>query len=119
MDIARDLDRLKQLGQKGSIPLSDLQGGTITLSNIGNIGGTLLHPVLVEGQVCIGGLGKIQTLPRFDPNDSSYSKIVPSKILDVSFNADHRVIDGATMARFVSTWKHYLERPSVMLAELK
>ncbi|EGF81106.1 hypothetical protein BATDEDRAFT_34723 [Batrachochytrium dendrobatidis JAM81] len=124
LEIAADLERLKEAGKKGSIALSDLQGGTITLSNIGNIGGTLLHPVLVTSEVCIGAIGKVQRLPRFETQiDSvtgqSVERVVAKEILNVSFNADHRVIDGATMGRFVQLWKTYLENPSILTARLQ
>ena len=43
-----------------------LSGGTFSLSNIGNIGGTYMSPVINAPQVAIGAMGKIQKLPRFD-----------------------------------------------------
>jgi 2-oxoisovalerate dehydrogenase E2 component (dihydrolipoyl transacylase) len=109
---------LKVKGQKGGLTNQDLQGGTITLSNVGNIGGTALHPVLVTSEVCIGALGRIQRLPRFEKHDG-LEKVVAKEILNISFNADHRVVDGATVARFVQLWKTYLEHPTVLTASLK
>ena len=117
-EIAADLEQLKIKGQKGSLLNADLQGGTITLSNIGNVGGTGLHPVLVTSEVCIGALGKVQRLPRFEMVDG-VEKVVAKEVLNVSFNADHRVIDGATVARFVQLWKSYLEHPAILTAKLK
>ncbi|KAJ1547476.1 hypothetical protein HK096_002726 [Nowakowskiella sp. JEL0078] len=115
LDIAKEMDRIRQSGSTQNA--SDLNGGTITLSNVGNIGGTTLHPVLVTTEVCIGGIGRIQILPRFEVINGK-SEIVSKEVVVVSFNADHRVIDGATMARFVQVWKSYLESPSLMLLEL-
>lgn len=43
----------------------------------------------------------------------------PTSILNVSWSADHRVVDGATVARFSNAWKGYLENPSSMIVELK
>ena len=117
-EIAADLEQFKIKGQKGSLSNADLQGGTITLSNIGNVGGTGLHPVLVTSEVCIGALGKVQRLPRFEMVDG-VEKVVAKEVLNVSFNADHRVIDGATVARFVQLWKSYLEHPAILTAKLK
>jgi 2-oxoisovalerate dehydrogenase E2 component (dihydrolipoyl transacylase) len=113
-EIAVELNRLKELAAKGQLGTADLSGGTITLSNIGNIGGTLLHPVLVSSEVCIGAVGRIQRLPRYE-----LDKVVPHEVMAVSWNADHRVVDGATVARFVRIWKQYLETPSTFLADLK
>ncbi|KAI8922908.1 2-oxoacid dehydrogenases acyltransferase-domain-containing protein [Entophlyctis helioformis] len=123
-EVAADIERLKQAGKKGGISPADLQGGTITLSNIGNIGGTLLHPVLVSSEVCIGAIGRVQRLPRFetvfDPvSGRETERVVAKEILNVSFNADHRVIDGATVGRFVQLWKSYLENPAMLAVLLK
>ncbi|KAJ3007130.1 hypothetical protein HKX48_009291 [Thoreauomyces humboldtii] len=124
LDIAADLERLKESGKRNALSPSDMKDGTITLSNVGNIGGTVLHPVLVSSEVCIGAIGKVQRLPRFetvrDPATGRESeKVVAKEILNVSFNADHRVIDGATVARFVKVWKGYLEDPASMSARMR
>jgi len=58
-------------------------------------------------------LGKIQRLPRFEQNN-----VVAKKIMMVSWSADHRVIDGATMANFSNLWKQYLENPKAMLIDM-
>ncbi|KAI8911476.1 2-oxoacid dehydrogenases acyltransferase-domain-containing protein [Gorgonomyces haynaldii] len=118
LEIAQDLEQLKQKGQQNKLEPKDLKDGTITLSNIGNIGGTLLHPVIVQGTVCIGALGKMQSLPRF-ATENGQEVISKHEIMHCSFNADHRIIDGATMARFVSLWKQYLENPHLLAFKLK
>ncbi|KAI0244779.1 hypothetical protein L0F63_002823 [Massospora cicadina] len=112
IDIGAELNRFQVSG--GKLSSEDLNGGTITLSNIGTIGGTYLSPVLVKSQVCIGGLGRIQTLPRY-VNDV----LGPKPILPVSWSADHRVVDGATMARFSKCWRSYVENPLSLFAHLK
>ncbi|KAI9340251.1 dihydrolipoamide acetyltransferase [Obelidium mucronatum] len=117
LDIAVELDRLKEAGKKG-LSSADLNGGTITLSNIGTIGGNWMHPVIVTSEVCIGALGKTERLPRFEVVDGREA-VVGKSIMPVSWNADHRVVDGATMARFVQLWKQYLENPSLIAASAK
>jgi 2-oxoisovalerate dehydrogenase E2 component (dihydrolipoyl transacylase) len=62
-------------------------------------------------QIVIGALGKIKKLPRFD----EHNNIVPKNILIVSWAADHRVIDGVTIAKFSNLWKYYVENPSYLL----
>lgn len=74
-----------------------------------------MGPVIMVPQVAIGAIGKIQTLPRFDSDGS----VKPVKIMNVSWSGDHRVIDGATMARFSNQWKTFLESPVAMLTELR
>ncbi len=116
-EIAADLEQLKIKGQKGNLSSTDLQNGTITLSNIGSIGGTALHPVLVTSEVCIGAVGKVQRLPRYE-TINGVETVVAKEVMHASFNADHRVIDGATVARFVQLWKTYLETPTILAAKL-
>lgn len=114
-EIAADLQRLQSAGQRQQLSMEDLQGGTFSLSNIGAIGGTYASPVIFPPQVVIGALGKIEVKPRFDEQ----GKVFPAHIVKVSWAADHRVIDGATMARFSNQWKEYLENPALMIAEMR
>jgi len=83
---------------------------------MGSLGGTILSPVITSPQVAIVALGRIQTLPRFGPCGK---EVVASKMLSASWAGDHRVIDGASMARFVNDWKQLLENPALMLGHLK
>ncbi|KAJ3066028.1 hypothetical protein HK102_007750 [Quaeritorhiza haematococci] len=123
LEIASDLERLKHLASRGALTPTDLSNGTITLSNIGNIGGTALHPVIVPGEVCIGAIGRIQRVPRFEDVEGEdgrkEERVVPRQVMVVNFNADHRVIDGATVARFVRAWRTHLEDPVGMLVEMR
>ena len=116
LEIAGELNRLQADGQGGAgIAGKDLEGTTFTLSNIGAIGGTYMGPVIAKPQVAIGALGKIQTLPRFDDE----GEVVAEKIMAVSWAGDHRIVDGATMARFSNRWKGMLEKPGIMVATMK
>ncbi|KAE9417547.1 hypothetical protein Angca_005198 [Angiostrongylus cantonensis] len=114
-EIASELNRLHEDGKREKIAREDLMDGTFTISNIGSIGGTYASPVIFPPQVAIVALGRIQKLPRYDSNDN----LVPMHIFKVSWAADHRVVDGATIARFSNRWKYYLEHPSAMLTLLK
>lgn len=114
-EIAADLNRLQEAGKKQQIRPEDLSGGTFTLSNIGAIGGTYAIPIIFPPQVAIGAIGKIQKLPRFDNEGNVY----PAHLIKFSWAADHRVIDGATIARFSNLLKEYLENPAFMMTELR
>ncbi|TMS35886.1 hypothetical protein L596_003179 [Steinernema carpocapsae] len=114
-EIAEELNRLHEAGKRQQISRENLLGGTFTLSNIGAIGGTYASPVIFPPQVAIGALGKIEKLPRFDKDGNVY----PAHLVKVSWAADHRVVDGATMARFSNLWKKYLENPMVMMSEMR
>lgn len=115
LEVAAELNRLQELGARGALKTQDITGGTFTLSNIGSIGGTYAKPVILPPEVAIGALGKIQVLPRFD----SAGNISKAHIMQVSWSADHRIIDGATMSRFSNLWKSFLENPVTMIMHLK
>ncbi|CAL7940401.1 unnamed protein product [Xylocopa violacea] len=113
LEIAKELNRLQELGNKCSIPLNDLSNTTFSLSNIGVIGGTYMKPIIVPPQLVVGAIGKMRKLPRFDDDGN----VVAGNIICVSWAADHRVVDGATMAKYSNLWKHYVENPTYLLLE--
>lgn len=114
-EIASELNRLTGLAASSKLAPGDITGGTFTLSNIGSIGGTYMKPIILPPEVAIGALGKIQKLPRFDHKEN----VIVGNIMQVSWSADHRVIDGATMARFSNLVKKYIENTSFLLIDLK
>lgn len=115
VSIAAELNRLQALAQQGKLTPADMSGGTITVSNIGNIGGTYLSPVIVDREVAILGIGRMRTVPAFDENDN----IVKKQICNFSWSADHRVVDGATMARAADVVRSVVEEPDVMVMHLR
>ncbi|VDN04322.1 unnamed protein product [Thelazia callipaeda] len=112
-DIAQELDRLKKASSQMKIASEDLKDGTFTLSNVGMIGGTYLNAIIMPPQLAIGAIGQISKLPRFDKD----GKVYAANVAYFSWAADHRVVDGATLARFSSQVKQYLENPYSMLAD--
>lgn len=114
-DIAMELNRLHELGLSGRLSPEDLTGGTFSLSNIGSLGGTYAKAVIMPPEVAIGAIGRIQEVPRFDKDGNIYK----AHVVGVSWSADHRVIEGASMARFSNLWKSYLENPASMLIDLR
>lgn len=115
LEIAADLNALQERGAKGALLPDDFANGTFSLSNIGIIGGTYTHPCIMAPQVAIGAIGKTKLLPRFDASGA----VVPAHIMNVSWSADHRVIDGVTMASFSNAWKALLENPQLLLLSAK
>eukprot|EP00475_Leptophrys_vorax_P033290 TRINITY_DN5212_c0_g1_i2.p1 TRINITY_DN5212_c0_g1~~TRINITY_DN5212_c0_g1_i2.p1 ORF type:complete len:527 (-),score=191.75 TRINITY_DN5212_c0_g1_i2:57-1568(-) len=115
LEIAADLNRLQVLGSEGKLGKEELTGGTFTLSNIGSIGGTYCAPIIVVPQVVIGAFGRIQHLPRYN----SKGDLHQTSCMAVSWSADHRVVDGATITRFSNLFKHYVEHPELMLLDTR
>lgn len=114
LEIAVELERLTTAARAGRLVPAELQGATITLSNIGALGGVVSSPVVSPPQVAIAALGRLQQLPRFN----EAGEVVTRNLMMVCWSADHRLIDGATMARFNRRWYQYLEQPERMLAQL-
>ena len=114
-DIAAEISRLSALGKEGKLTPSDLNGGTITVSNIGNIGGTYVAPVIVPTEVAILGVGRTRAVPVFDDQ----GQVTRGEMVNFSWSADHRVIDGATMARMGNRVRDLIEAPELMLLNLR
>lgn len=115
LEIAAELNRLQALGATGKFAASDLQGSTISISNIGNVGGTYLMPVIVDSQVAIVGIGKARVIPSFDDK----MQIIPKQVINTSWSGDHRVLDGMTMARMADRFKQLLEDPELMIVNIR
>ncbi|CCW64434.1 unnamed protein product [Phytomonas sp. EM1] len=114
--LAEELGRLMEKGARNQLAAADLVDGTFTISNIGAIGAVHGAPILLPPQVAIATLGRLRPLPRFDATGETIRR---ENILTVSFSADHRVIDGATMVRFANVWKEYVEYPQRMVLDLQ
>ncbi|CAK7198286.1 hypothetical protein SEUCBS139899_000946 [Sporothrix eucalyptigena] len=124
ISIASELVRLQGLAQAGKLSPADMQGGTITVSNIGNVGGTYLSPVIVEREVAILGMGRMRMVPAFaDDSDEGMGadaqRIVKRHVCHFSFSADHRVVDGATLARAAEVIRELVEKPDTMILQLR
>jgi 2-oxoisovalerate dehydrogenase E2 component (dihydrolipoyl transacylase) len=113
--IASEIARLADLGQRGKLSPADLSGGTITISNIGNIGGEVLAPIIVEGQLAIMGMGKVRPVPIFGRDGTTVER---AEMMSISWSADHRVLDGATIARATKVVQSHLEEPLRMMVEM-
>ena len=114
IDVAKEVMRLTESARSGRVASEDLKGGTISISNIGAIGGTVATPIINKPELAIVALGKVQQLPRFDQNGNVEAR----SIMQVSWSGDHRIIDGGTIARFNNLWKSLLENPSNMLMHM-
>lgn len=93
--IARELATLSEKARGGKLTASEMQGGTFTISSLGGIGGTYFSPIVNAPEVAILGVGRSAMQPVW-----AKDKFVPRLILPLSLAYDHRVIDGATGARF-------------------
>jgi pyruvate dehydrogenase E2 component (dihydrolipoamide acetyltransferase) len=112
MQIAQDISDVAGRGREGKLEMSDIRGGTFTITNVGPLGGTALIPTINYPEVAILGMGKVQEKPVVRDG-----QIVIRKILPLTLSFDHRIADGADAARFVSELVRHLSDPNLLLLE--
>jgi pyruvate dehydrogenase E2 component (dihydrolipoamide acetyltransferase) len=95
--IARELGELSEKARAGKLSPNDMQGGCFTISSLGGIGGTAFTPIINAPEVAILGVSRSAMKPVY--KDGNF---VPRLILPLSLSYDHRVIDGASAARFTT-----------------
>ena len=110
VDIARAIEDLGSRAKENKVDLSELQGGTFTVTNYGSIGGHFGIPIINYPESAILGLGRIVKKPVVDQND----EIVVGKVLPISLSYDHRIIDGSSGSRFVNILKELLMDPDML-----
>ncbi|WP_261979787.1 2-oxo acid dehydrogenase subunit E2 [Buchnera aphidicola] len=103
INISSDLMLLSDKARKNKLNKLDTKDGCFTISNIGSIGGHWFTPIINFPEVAIIGVSKAVIKPVW-----KYEKFVPSLMLPLSLSYDHRVINGADAARFVSFIKKLL-----------
>jgi pyruvate dehydrogenase E2 component (dihydrolipoamide acetyltransferase) len=94
-DIAQELGEISKKARDGKLAPGDMQGGTFSISSLGGIGGTAFTPIINAPEVAILGVSRSAMRPVWDGKT-----FAPRLILPLSLSYDHRVIDGATAARF-------------------
>jgi 2-oxoisovalerate dehydrogenase E2 component (dihydrolipoyl transacylase) len=107
VEIQMELNRLVADAKAGKLSMKDMQGGTITFSNVGSIGTKDPRPILYDGQAVIGAAGRLMTLPRYNAK----MEVVPRQIMNIRWVGDHRHLDGATLARFSNSFRRVMEDP--------
>lgn len=113
-EIARALAEMAGKVRGGKFGLSDIRGGTFSISNLGAIGGHYSTPIINLPEVAILLVGRSRKLPVVMSDDS----IQPRLMMPLSISYDHRLVDGATAARFLNDVIGYLEAPSRLLLAL-
>lgn len=97
MELSRELMEVSKKARAGKLTASDMQGGCFTISSLGGIGTTGFAPIVNAPEVAIMGLSRSSIKPVWNG-----SEFVPRLMLPMSLSFDHRVIDGADGARFIT-----------------
>jgi 2-oxoisovalerate dehydrogenase E2 component (dihydrolipoyl transacylase) len=117
--IAAELQRLSAAARNGQLSPNDFGGATFTISNMGSIGGGVLNPVIVPPMVAILGIGRAETTPAFEKDHLGKERIVKKERTVLSWAGDHRVLDGATMAKCARMVETILHNIDCIVASLK
>ena len=97
IELSRELAEISKKARAGKLTASDMQGGCFTISSLGGIGGTHFTPIVNAPEVAILGVSKSEMAPVWNGKD-----FTPRLMLPLSLSYDHRVIDGADGARFIT-----------------
>jgi pyruvate dehydrogenase E2 component (dihydrolipoamide acetyltransferase) len=97
IEIARETSELAAKAREGKLGPADMQGGTFSISSLGGIGGTAFTPIVNAPEVAILGVSKAATKPVWNGKE-----FAPRLMMPLSLSYDHRVIDGASAARFTT-----------------
>ncbi|KAJ5892779.1 hypothetical protein N7504_009470 [Penicillium tannophilum] len=111
LSLAAEISRLGQLARDGKLSPNDMIDGTLVISNIGSIGGQVVAPVILPPMVAIMAIGKVESEPVFEKDSDGVEQLVKRKRAILSWSADHRVLDGATVARCAQQVQRQLEMP--------
>ncbi|MFD1419737.1 2-oxo acid dehydrogenase subunit E2 [Lactiplantibacillus songbeiensis] len=111
--IAKEITDNTQKAYDGKLKASEMSGASITISNIGSIGGGWFTPVINQPEVAILGVGRIGKEPYVNDDD----EIVVGKMQKLSLSFDHRLIDGATAQKAMNLLKQLLHDPELLLME--
>jgi pyruvate dehydrogenase E2 component (dihydrolipoamide acetyltransferase) len=95
LQIAQEMTELSKKARDGKISPAEMQGGCFSISSLGGIGGTSFTPIINAPEVAILGVSRSSHKPVWDGK-----QFVPRLIVPLSLSYDHRVIDGASAARF-------------------
>lgn len=111
--IAKEISDNAQKAYDQKLRPNEMTGGSMTISNVGSIGGGWFTPVINQPEVAILGVGKIAKEPWVNPE----GEIVVGNMLKLSLSYDHRLIDGALAQNVLNELKTLLADPDLLLME--
>lgn len=115
-ELASEIADIVDRARKKKLTMDDFQGSTITLTNVGSIGGLFATPIINYPEVAILGFNKIARKPVVR-TVKGVEKIVIRDWTYFSISLDHRMVDGADAAEFMKTFIAYIENPSLLVLE--
>lgn len=114
LDISKEIVDLSGRAREGKLKLDEMKGATITITNIGSVGGTYATPVINHPEVAILGMYKISDKLTLGEN----GQIKIRKVMNFTITCDHRLIDGAVAARFLKSFINRIQNPGVLMLDM-
>ena len=115
--LANEISRLAEAARSGTAKSEEMQGGTLTVTSLGPLGGVATTPVINRPEVAIIGPNRIIERPMYVTGSDGVERIEKRKLMNISISCDHRVVDGWDAASFVQALKRLLETPALILID--
>ena len=112
-DIADSITDLAGKAHEGKLTAGEMNGGSITISNLGSAGGKWFTPIINYPEVAILGFGGIVQ----EPIVNAEGELAVGRMLKLSLSYDHRIIDGATAQKAMNEFKRLIANPELLLME--
>jgi pyruvate dehydrogenase E2 component (dihydrolipoamide acetyltransferase) len=113
LQISKEIQELSEKARAGKLAPDEMKGATISITNIGSVGGTYATPIINHPEVAILGIYKIVERPVFVNGE-----VKGAHMMNVTITADHRLIDGAVAANFLKSFVNRLQHPGVLMLDL-
>lgn len=111
IQISNEVKELVKKAKSQKLKPEEYQGGGFSISNLGMYSIKSFYAIINPPQSCILSIGSTRSIPVYDDNGNLEKK----QVMNISLSCDHRVVDGATAATFLSMFKQFLENPALML----
>ncbi|PZT89399.1 MAG: branched-chain alpha-keto acid dehydrogenase subunit E2 [Citromicrobium sp.] len=115
--LANEIARLADAARNGTAKKEEMEGGTLTVTSLGPLGGVATTPVINRPEVAIIGPNRIIERPMYVKGGDGVERIEKRKLMNISISCDHRVVDGWDAASFVQALRKLLETPALILVD--
>lgn len=113
LQISQEIQQLAVKAREGKLALDDMKGATITVTNIGSVGGLYATPIINHPEVAILGMYKIEDKPVW--TGDTFKR---TQVMGFTITCDHRLIDGAVAANFMKAFIARIENPSQLMLDM-
>jgi pyruvate dehydrogenase E2 component (dihydrolipoamide acetyltransferase) len=113
LEISKEITDLAKKARDGKLSLDEMKGATITITNIGSVGGTYATPIINHPEVAIIGMYKVDWKPVYKDG-----QFVPTQVMNFTATCDHRLIDGAVAANFLKAFLKRIENVGHLVLDM-